>query len=350
MFVFTHDSVGVGEDGPTHQPIEHLAAAAGHPRPAGDPAGRRQRDGGGVADRRRPRRPDRARPEPPERAGRAPTARAVERRRRPSCATPTSPQLVLVGTGSEVAVCVDAAERSPTTASAGTGGVACRGGTASSRQPDDVPSRACCPPGVPVLSVEAAATFGWERWADDVDRHRPLRGQRARRGRARRARHQRRPRRRPEALLALTRRGGGVAHGRVCSRLYDEHGQSPWLDNLKRGYLTSRPAGRAARRRHPRPHVEPDDLPEGDPGLGRLRRAVRRRSSPTARTVDRRLLGAGAARHPRRARRVRPGVRRRPAAPTASSASRSTPTWPTTPTAPTAAARQLHERDRPART
>ncbi len=26
MFVFTHDSIGVGEDGPTHQPIEHLAA------------------------------------------------------------------------------------------------------------------------------------------------------------------------------------------------------------------------------------------------------------------------------------------------------------------------------------
>ena len=25
MFVWTHDSVGVGEDGPTHQPVEHLA-------------------------------------------------------------------------------------------------------------------------------------------------------------------------------------------------------------------------------------------------------------------------------------------------------------------------------------
>jgi transketolase len=25
-FVFTHDSIGVGEDGPTHQPIEHLAS------------------------------------------------------------------------------------------------------------------------------------------------------------------------------------------------------------------------------------------------------------------------------------------------------------------------------------
>jgi transketolase len=26
IFVFTHDSIGVGEDGPTHQPIEHLTA------------------------------------------------------------------------------------------------------------------------------------------------------------------------------------------------------------------------------------------------------------------------------------------------------------------------------------
>ena len=26
VFVWTHDSIGVGEDGPTHQPIEHLAA------------------------------------------------------------------------------------------------------------------------------------------------------------------------------------------------------------------------------------------------------------------------------------------------------------------------------------
>ena len=26
IFVFTHDSIGVGEDGPTHQPIEHLSA------------------------------------------------------------------------------------------------------------------------------------------------------------------------------------------------------------------------------------------------------------------------------------------------------------------------------------
>ena len=33
IYVFTHDSIGVGEDGPTHQPIEQLAVAAGDPRP-----------------------------------------------------------------------------------------------------------------------------------------------------------------------------------------------------------------------------------------------------------------------------------------------------------------------------
>jgi transketolase len=32
IYVFTHDSIGVGEDGPTHQPVEHLAAARAIPR------------------------------------------------------------------------------------------------------------------------------------------------------------------------------------------------------------------------------------------------------------------------------------------------------------------------------
>jgi transketolase len=32
IFVFTHDSVGLGEDGPTHQPIEHLAGLRAIPR------------------------------------------------------------------------------------------------------------------------------------------------------------------------------------------------------------------------------------------------------------------------------------------------------------------------------
>src|SRR6202012_3127043 len=32
LFIFTHDSVGLGEDGPTHQPIEHLMALRAIPQ------------------------------------------------------------------------------------------------------------------------------------------------------------------------------------------------------------------------------------------------------------------------------------------------------------------------------
>ena len=32
IYIFTHDSIGVGEDGPTHQPVEHLAALRSIPR------------------------------------------------------------------------------------------------------------------------------------------------------------------------------------------------------------------------------------------------------------------------------------------------------------------------------
>lgn len=34
LFVFTHDSIGVGEDGPTHQPVEHLASCRAIPNVA----------------------------------------------------------------------------------------------------------------------------------------------------------------------------------------------------------------------------------------------------------------------------------------------------------------------------
>ena len=43
-YVWTHDSIGLGEDGPTHQPIEHLWSLRNIPRPGRRPARRRQRD------------------------------------------------------------------------------------------------------------------------------------------------------------------------------------------------------------------------------------------------------------------------------------------------------------------
>ncbi len=48
IWIFTHDSIGVGEDGPTHQPVEQLAAFAGDSGADHAAAGRRQRGGRGV--------------------------------------------------------------------------------------------------------------------------------------------------------------------------------------------------------------------------------------------------------------------------------------------------------------
>ena len=69
VYIYTHDSIGVGEDGPTHQPVETDFRPAADPglrcHPPGRPRGDRRRV------RRRPRahrRPDAARPVPPGRS------------------------------------------------------------------------------------------------------------------------------------------------------------------------------------------------------------------------------------------------------------------------------------------
>jgi transketolase len=164
LFVFTHDSVGLGEDGPTHQPIEHLAGLRAIPglrliRPA---------DANETAAAYRIA---------VERDG--PTALVLSRQSLPVLegtstgavdkgayvlADVDHPALVLVGTGSEVALCIDAASR------LNADGVATRVVSMPSwdlfaAQPDSYQSTVL-PAGVPCLSVEAAATFGWSRWAD----------------------------------------------------------------------------------------------------------------------------------------------------------------------------------------
>ncbi|MFN8024428.1 MAG: transketolase [Acidimicrobiales bacterium] len=161
VFVFTHDSVGVGEDGPTHQPIEHIAtlraipdlqvirpadanetmqawvAAVEHDGPTALVLSRQNlavvTDGSAVA-----------------------TGAGVVR-------DADDPQLVIVATGSEVGVAVAAADQLA-------GELRVRVVSMPSwdrfeRQGDDVRA-SVLPAGVPVLSVEAATTFGWARWAD----------------------------------------------------------------------------------------------------------------------------------------------------------------------------------------
>ncbi len=53
IHVMTHDSIGLGEDGPTHQPVEHFAALRAIPNSARLPAGRRHRNGGVLGSRAR---------------------------------------------------------------------------------------------------------------------------------------------------------------------------------------------------------------------------------------------------------------------------------------------------------
>ena len=78
IHVMTHDSIGLGEDGPTHEPVEHLAALRAIPNLLRVPPLRRGRDAGVLAARAgKPRRPERARADAAEPAA---AAQGVRRR------------------------------------------------------------------------------------------------------------------------------------------------------------------------------------------------------------------------------------------------------------------------------
>jgi transketolase len=178
VYVFTHDSVGLGEDGPTHQPIEQLAGLRAIPnlyviRPADV---HETREAWRLAILRQ----------------HAPTALVLTRQKLPlidrtntyasaegtrrgayvlADATdaegkPTTPKLILLSTGSEVSLCLEARETLQTE------------GT-----PTRVVSMPCwdlfeeqekeyresvIPSTVKArLGVEAAASLGWHRWVGD---------------------------------------------------------------------------------------------------------------------------------------------------------------------------------------
>jgi transketolase len=169
-FVWSHDSVGVGEDGPTHQPVEQLAAIRAMPglrviRPADAnetvEAWRIHINGDG------PTAIVLSRQSVPVLDGTA--ARAQQGVARGAYVlvdeAGDGPELVLVGTGSEVQLCVGAAEQLAPK------GVSVRVVSMPSWELfaalDDDEQAEVLPPGVLTLSVEAATTFGWERYADD---------------------------------------------------------------------------------------------------------------------------------------------------------------------------------------
>ena len=117
IWVYTHDSIGLGEDGPTHQPVEHLAGLRAIPRlNVVRPADANETALGWQFALRRPGEPDGVRAQPPEpadhRSGRrSPTTRSSAGRTCCATRTAASPELILIGTGSEVSLCLEAADK-----------------------------------------------------------------------------------------------------------------------------------------------------------------------------------------------------------------------------------------------
>ncbi len=167
IYVFTHDSIGLGEDGPTHQPIEHLAALRAIPhlfviRPADSPE---VSEAWRIAIQRR----------------NAPTALALTRQKVPVIdrnkfakadgsrrgayvlADAETPLLILIATGSEVSLALEAREK-----------------LEAEGVPTRVVSMPCCelfdeqpeeyrnevlPPAITArLAIEAGVRQGWDRY------------------------------------------------------------------------------------------------------------------------------------------------------------------------------------------
>ena len=177
IYVFTHDSVGLGEDGPTHQPIEHVAALRAIPnlfviRPADSPE---VSEAWRIAILRR----------------NAPTALALTRQKVPvidrtkfaaadglrrggyilaeagDVQSPTtnvqSPQLIIIATGSEVSLALEAREKLEAE------GIATRVVSMPccelfDEQPEDYRNEVLPPNVTERLAVEAGVRQGWDRY------------------------------------------------------------------------------------------------------------------------------------------------------------------------------------------
>jgi transketolase len=164
LFVFTHDSVGLGEDGPTHQPVEHLMSLRAIPqltdfRPA---------DANETAacwklalERKAASFMALSRQD-------LPVLDAEKYKTMEGCAKGAyvleahGKDLVIVATGSEVAMALKAAEELK-----GSGIMATVVSMPSFRifeEQDDQYKLSIFPHGVPKISVEAGATMGWWKY------------------------------------------------------------------------------------------------------------------------------------------------------------------------------------------
>jgi transketolase len=164
-WVYTHDSVGLGEDGPTHQPVEHLAALRAIPHLTVIRPG----DANETAAAWRTILEDIG----------GPVALVLSRQDLPVLADADfdgvargayvlrdveDPEVAIVGTGSELSVAIAAAELLAEE------DVRARIVSMPSwelfEDQDDDYRDAVLPPGLPSVAVEAGVSQGWERWVD----------------------------------------------------------------------------------------------------------------------------------------------------------------------------------------
>mmetsp|Transcript_19012 Transcript_19012/g.36576 ORF Transcript_19012/g.36576 Transcript_19012/m.36576 type:complete len:703 (+) Transcript_19012:60-2168(+) len=161
LFVMTHDSIYVGGDGPTHQPIEHAALCRATPnllffRPA---------DGNEVGGAYKMALMQDL----------TPSVLALSRQKVPQLEGTSidsvakggytvkehkDAELILIGTGSEVSLCLKAAELLPYKTS-----VVSMPCTKLFDEQSLEYRRSVLPMGVPIVSVEAMATTGWYKYA-----------------------------------------------------------------------------------------------------------------------------------------------------------------------------------------
>ena len=167
IFVFTHDSIGLGEDGPTHQPIEHARHAAADSE-HGCLAPVRHRGIGrrlGGRDRAH-RRPDEPGLQPAESA--VPVATARSRWKTFAAAATcwwnrwSEPRAVIIATGSEVALAVEA-QKALASGHVPVRVVSMPSTTVFDRQDADL-SRARAAAGLPCVAVEAGASDLWRKY------------------------------------------------------------------------------------------------------------------------------------------------------------------------------------------
>ena len=169
IYVMTHDSIGVGEDGPTHEPIEQLASLRAMPnmlvlRP-GDANEVTEAWKIVMQQKSRPATLVLTRQAMPtfDRSKVAPASGVAKGAYVLSDAPGGKPDIILIGTGSEVSLCMDVAEKLKGE------GIKARVVSMPSfelfEEQDEAYRESVLPKAVTArVSVEMASTFGWDRY------------------------------------------------------------------------------------------------------------------------------------------------------------------------------------------